>query len=249
MSVKRPLAVAWLIPVMLALCVGGCSERGAGFVFAPRALPEPAPVPASPAGVLWLFQWTYNNKAISRCGELFTADYHFYFSPLDSAGVAYRDVPWDRDDELISTTHLFVGGNLTQPPASTIQLALDRNFFVYPEPSIWDPEGRWHKSIRTQVFLSVRTVDGSAFEVSGTVDFHLVRGDSAMIPDDLVARGFRPDSSRWWISRWDDETAELEATPYRSGGREGVDVARQAPILATQPISKRTWGALKVLYR
>ncbi len=253
----RPNATTLLIiGVALAVGASGCSKTGTGFDFARflrpwEAPPNPAPTPDSPAAALRLFEWSYNNKSLARYLELFARDYRFFFSPLDSAGAMYRDTAWVRDDELISTTHLFVGGSADQPPASSIRLVLDRNFFVAPDPrSIsWDPQGRWHKNIRTQIVLNIQTTDGSAIDISGAADFYLVRGDSAVIPADLVARGFRPDSTRWWIGRWDDETAQAEPTPDRSRGGEGTDVAGRPPVLAAQPSSSKTWGRVKVLYR
>lgn len=258
MSLKRPLAATWLVMLaVIMLGVGGCSETGGAGLGVLRLLapswrpPSLAPTPDSPTGVLRQFEWCYNNMSISTCGDLFTADYRFHFSPLDSAGVAYRDTPWVRDDELISTTHLFVGGSPTQPPAKTIRLNLDKDFFVYPDPRtfVWDPEGRWHKNIRTQVFLSIRTLDGSVIDISGAANFYLVRGDSAVIPSDLIARGFHPDSTRWWIVRWDDETAQPETTADHPGASVEAGVQRRPKPLATQPTSSKAWGRLKVLYR
>lgn len=245
-----------VLGAVLALGVDGCAQKGAWFdlssLVRPAATPaDPAPTPDSPEAALRLFEWSYNNKSLSGCRDLFTADYRFHFSPFDSAGGAYRGTPWTRDDELISTTHLFVGGSANVPPATTIRLALDRNFFVYADPrtAAWDPQGHWHKYIRTQVALDVQTGGGSAIEISGTADFYLVRSDSAAIPTGPLARSLRPDSTRWWINGWDDGTAQ--AGPSPGGVRGGADpiVARRRPVLDAQPSSNKTWGWLKVLYR
>lgn len=255
MSVARPTAATLLaIGAVLTLGVAGCSQTGDGFdlarILGPReGQSTPAPTPDSPAAALRLFEWSYNNKAFSEYRELFTADFRFYFHPLDSAGAAYRDTAWTRDDELISTLHLFVGGSTSQPPARSIRLTLDRNFFVAPDPRISDPEGRWHKNVRTEVVLNVQLGDGNAIDISGAANFYLVRGDSAMIPIDLIARGFRPDSSRWWIARWDDETAQGEPAPNLSLAGAERGVARRPTPLAAQPATSRTWGSLKKLYR
>jgi len=64
----------------------------------------------------------------------------------------------------------------------------------------------------------------------GFANFFMVRGDSALIPADLAARGFRPDSTRWYIERWEDDTFQ--------------EVGARA-----MPTSTATWGTIKVLYR
>jgi hypothetical protein len=60
------------------------------------------------------------------------------------------------------------------------------------------------------VNLKVDIDEGNALEVTGFALFYVVRGDSAAIPPELYSRGFRPDSLRWWIERWEDETLAPE---------------------------------------
>jgi hypothetical protein len=145
-------------------------------------------VPNSASNLLRLFEWCYNNKAIAEYRELFTDDYVFFFNPTDSAGEAYRQVPWTREDELISTAHLFVGGSADQPPADRIQLTLDRSFTIVRDDNykLSDPSGRWHKSIVTQIDFLIETTS-DAQRVSGQVRFYVIRGDSALIPDEIEA--------------------------------------------------------------
>ena len=38
---------------------------------------------------------------------------------------------------------------------------------------------------------------------------------AAAIPAELQARGFKPDSLRWWIDRWEDETLASEGASLR----------------------------------
>ncbi len=182
----RPWAAIGVL--IAALTLGSCYNP-----FAPRIAPvlgfsKPAPVPTSASNLLRLFEWCYNNKAITEYREIFTADYRFLFSPLDSAGADYRGIPWTREDEMISTTQLFVGGSADQPDYAQ-----------------WDPTGRWHTNIRTQVVLSIQTGDGNAIDISGAANFYMVRGDSAVIPEELH---FGPDPNRWYIRKWADETAQ-----------------------------------------
>src|SRR5262245_25553230 len=185
-------------------CVLGCFNPFHPLIATESGVSEPPPVPNSPQNTLRLLEWAYNHKAIDEYRELFTADYRFVFSDLDSNGAAYRDVPWTRDDEIISTTKLFLGGDADQPAATDIRLTLDRNFQLSADPRP-GKNAKWHKSINTQVILHILLSDGHVDDVTGTVKFFLVRGDSALIPDDLP---LQPDSLRWFVDRWEDQTAQ-----------------------------------------
>ena len=252
----RPAAATAVVCLLLGLGAAGCSEKGGGFDLA-RLLepsgpaPSPAPVPNSPANALRLLEWCYNNRSLASCRELFSEDFRFYCGPLDSAGAEWRGTPWTRDDELICTTHLFCCGGPDQPPASIIRLTFDRNFFVFPDPNYsgWDAPGRWHKSIRTTVTLQIATTDGSSIEITGHATFHFVRGDSALIPEELRQRGFGPDSTRWYIRCWDDETLQEASAPAGSRTRGVASARRQPGELDALPGSKVTWCQLKALYR
>jgi hypothetical protein len=249
----RPLAALGLL--LLILVMSGCYNP-----FAPRIAPvlgfsQPPPAPSSPSNLMRLFEWCYNNRAIAEYRELFTGDYQFFFNPVDSAGAAYRAKPWRREDEMIYATQLFVGGSADQPAANSIRLSLDKNFYVYADPKYlrWDPQGIWHKNIRSQALLTIKTDDGSQLEVSGAANFFLVRGDSAVIPDELKLMGFVPDSTRWFIRQWDDETA----VPDQGGG--GGEAAKRvrSPRLAAAPAphaamalpEPASWGYAKIYYR
>lgn len=237
-GVRGRAAMAGALCALVGLGVGGCFQSETGLDIA-GLLRSHGPSPDSPAGVLRLFEWSYNHLDISAQHELFSGDFRFYFSPTDSAGVPYRTTPWTRDDELISATRLFEGGNVVLPPASTIQLTFDRNFIVDPSPTVSDPEGAWHKSIRTQVVLNIMTADGSLLYVSGSATFYMVRGDAAVIPDELKHRGVGSDPNRWYIHCWDDETAS-GAVPAR---------ARWARDARGAPARSLTWGTIKAHYR
>jgi hypothetical protein len=68
-----------------------------------------------------------------------------------------------------------------------------------------------------------------------------VRGDSARIPQVLRDRGYGPDSTRWWIDRWED------APP--PGGRAGLAARTDAagPFQA-MPSRLFTIAEIKQLY-
>lgn len=251
----------------LGVLAAGFSLAGCFNPFSPRIAPIlgasiPAPKPSSAPGVLRLFEWCYNNKAIAEYSEIFSADYQFFFSPRDSAGAEWRGQPFRREDELISATRLFVGGSAGEPAARSIDLQFDPNLIVvpddeftyFPEPNRTkprDPYGRWHKKIRTTVNLRIGTDDGSSIEILGHANFYMIRGDSADIPVEMKARGFGPDSTRWYIRRWDDdtagETAALALAPARGAG---LTAARRATAAGlSQPAEMVSWGAIKDYYR
>jgi hypothetical protein len=53
------------------------------------------------------------------------------------------------------------------------------------------------------------TFDGDGPQVymlTGRFTFFCVRGDSVAIPPELASAGVGPDSTRWWIERWEDAT-------------------------------------------
>jgi len=199
--------VSGLALVALAAALSGCFNPFQPRISTSRGLSSPAPVPNSPANAIRLLEWCYNNQDAEVYREVFSDDYVFIFALGDTAGNAYRDRPLNREDELLQGTNLFVGGG-DRPPASRITLAFDRTLIALGDSRPgYDP--KWHKSIFTTVSLSVQISDGdaqSSLEVQGYARYFVVRGDSAKIPDELVQRGFRPDSTRWWVERWEDET-------------------------------------------
>jgi len=213
-----------LFPILifaLAALSPSCSKRTRTVV------PEPAlvaPAADTPADGLRALEWSWNNRVCEPLYGLFTDDYVFAFAPGDSAGNAYRDVQWTREDELAASCNLFAN-------ATEIDLWLDKTLYDLPDDRPGkDP--RVHRSIRTAVTLTVNIQIGGdprLEEVRGFAKFYLVRGDSAAIPDDQLQQGVGPDSTRWWIQRWEDETLP-------AGSR-------------ANPAMNRTWGALKVLFR
>lgn len=214
-----------------AVALTGCTKRTtAPFV------PGPAP-PAldSPKDVLLALQWAMENRSLGTARTLFTDDYLFVFAGTDSAGNAFRDRPWTREDELLYMEHLFVGGG-TEPPADRIRLQFTNTLNAFGS-TLPGRDPHWHKTIRAEVFLRI-TRGESTLEVRGPSLFHFVRGDSAMIPEVLIDEGFGPDSTRWWIERWEDETVSPGAVP-----------ASRAPRAATMPPYTLTWGGIKAMYR
>ena len=217
--------------VLAALGGSGCLDTRNGLdlnrLLEPPTREFAPPIPSSPAGALRVLQWSYNHRAIEPCRELPTDDFRFVGNPTDSAGGEYRGTIWTREDFLIRTAQLFAA-------ATSVRLTLDKNFFVYPDPTAmpWDPTGRWHKNIRTHTLLRVEAA-GSVTEISGAASFYLVRGDAALIPEDLKLRGFGADSTRWYIRRWDDET--VGSAPLLGAGHQRASTSRP---LSTRPSTR-----------
>jgi hypothetical protein len=163
-----------------------------------------APSPSTPQNAVKLFEWCWVNRGVEEYKGLFTADYVFQSAELDSAGNTSRDVLTRRNDEIETAENMFIG-SAERPPAAKITLNFDANLVPFNDTRA-GKNPRWHKTIRTSVDLKVDVEEGNTLEVSGHALFYLTRGDSALIPDDRKAIGFKPDSLRWWIDRWEDET-------------------------------------------
>lgn len=233
---KRAFAI--LLLAAGAVAVSGCFNPFDPLVSTARVASTPPPVPNSAANVVKLFEWCWKNRGIKEYEEIFTDDYRFQFALGDSAGNAYRDAPYTREDELRAATGLFVG-TIDHQPATDIQLDLDKNLIPLPDDRPGKDQITWHRSIRTKVNLKV-TLDRGAGpevnEVNGYAKFYLVRGDSAAIPPELAARGFQPDPNRWWIERWEDETLPPGSTAQAPVG----DPSAAAPRGAGTASVKRT---------
>jgi hypothetical protein len=255
----RLFVSAWLVALLL-LSVSGCFNP-----FAPRLAPTtgiavPPPTPNSPQNVIRLFEWCWNNRDINVYKEIFTDDFRFIFALGDSAGNMFREDPVTREMELNIATNLFVGGG-SAAPASSIVLTLAPTLRALPD-SRPGKNPRWHNEIVTSVDLTIKTEDGAEYRILGDARFFVVRGDSALIPREL---GFGPDSTRWYIDQWHDETLQGAATSALAPAGPGLQAARSfggataaaagrapqrpgAPAALTARPFEMTWGKLNALY-
>src|SRR5712692_4455307 len=190
-----------LVALVAAVALAGCFDP-----FSPQVLTQRvttvAPTPTTPQNAVKLFEWCWKHRGVEEYKELFTADYLFASATLDSAGNQQRDVVTRRDDEVQTAQNMFIGSGDRQP-AAKITLSFDQNLVPFDDPRA-GKIAKWHKTIRTSVDLTVLIEEGNLLEVNGHALFFLTRGDSAAIPAELVSRGFKPDSLRWWIDRWED---------------------------------------------
>ncbi len=227
---RQPL-LAGLAAVFLATGLAACSHHSPN---APAVVSTP-PLD-TPVHVLQAFKYAYENRDLALFSRLFSEDFVFAFAETDSAGSGFRNRPWMLEDELLSATHLFAGGG-PEPPADRISLDFTNVLTDFPSSRPGD-DPKWHREIRAEVNLRI-TRGQSLLEVRGAGLFFFVRGDSAAIPADLAAQGERPDSTRWWIDRWEDETAS-SAAPAARVHPTGVD--------NPNPTQTLTWGAIKASY-
>ena len=195
-----------------------------------------APTPNSPQNAVKLFEWCWVNRGVDEYRELFTDDYVFISAGTDSAGNPSREIQARRDDEVQTAENMFIG-SADKAPAEQITLLFDQSLVPFPD-SRPGKNSKWHKQIRTSVNLKVRIDSGNTVEVTGAALFFLTRGDSAAIPKELISRGFKPDSLRWWIDRWEDETLAGSA----------LVADRSAQPRATQTAIQMSMAQLRRIY-
>jgi hypothetical protein len=177
-----------------------------------------------------------DNRDLAHFQELFTSDFQFDFALVDTAGNPYGQ-SFSREDMLIAAHNLFVGGSASEAPAASISLIFVGNLGAAPDLRTGMNAG-WHEAVQVpSLTLTVNKTDGSATRITGGLMFYVVRGDSAAVPPDLLARGIRPDSARWFIGRMEDET----------GG--GAAPRSAVAPAATLPTRKITLGRLLLFYR
>ena len=96
--------------------------------------------------------------------------------------------------------------------------------------------------------LTIKTEGNTEYRITGNARFFVVRGDSALIPQEL---SFRPDSNRWYIDQWRDETLQGVGGTLlaRSAARAWGAGSLRAPQDATVPSAfDMSWGKLNALY-
>lgn len=221
----RAAPCATLAVLFAALC--GCTTQ---IVLPPAPVPDEPAVPATPAAALSRLSWSWKHRSLEPSRDLFTCDYEFVFDAGDSAGIRFRNRPWTRPDEIDFTRHLFETGSALAPPASYVALDMEDNPQALPDDRPGkDP--RWHRRVQTP-FIAVVEAPDRQYRVLGFETFYFVRGDSACIPQELRDKGYGPDSTRWWIERWEDNTI----------------VAVPASASRAQPLRPVTIGEVKAVY-
>ena len=211
-----------IIAALAALALlAGCGNKVIGIP--PEPPPPTAPPADSPTAAVQRLVWCWNQRDTTGLQDLFTADY--VYSGADSTVSAN---PWFREQELVFSRHLFLDGTGALPPATYVTLVVDPTLKDEPDSRI-GRNGKWNREVYTSMSLGVRTASGD-FYATGHSRFFVVRGDSAKIPQVLKDRGVQPDSTRWWIGRWEDGTAAPLGTS------------------AAAPASEMSFARVKALY-
>jgi hypothetical protein len=216
-----------LLVVVLALALASCAKKHPS---APVVVTPQSPAANTPSGAIRRLAWAVNAHDIPAYTALLTDDYAFVFAASDTAGNGFPDRSMDRTLEGEVMQHMLVGGG-ARPPASLVQFTIDNTLVVGADPRP-GKNTKWYRSIRTGVNMQVYTGTGDTTNVASVVGaalFYLVRGDSAyFLPERAAAR----DSTLWYVSRWEDETAG----------------AWGAPGLHPDPTQSTTLGDVKVRY-
>jgi len=190
-------------------------------------LPVP-PTPNSPQNALKLLEWCWDQRKADTYRDVFTDDFLYDFASSDTIGITIN-----RTEELAIAENLFTQGVLGQPAATGIVFGLD-NVLVVTDDDRPGKNPVHHKRIATNVRLIVNT-PGTDYSTSGAAVFYVTRGDSALIPADLVARGFTADSTRWYVDRWSDVTV-------CPAGKKCVTVGTVKLAYAEGPVAPRGAG-------
>jgi hypothetical protein len=202
LRVLRGRARVFSLLLVVAVAVG-CSGKKSR----PQEPDVPVPpVPNSPINALALLEWCWDHRNATIYRDVFAADYVYTFAPADSQAIG---VHLSRDEELAMAENLFSEGTPGHPAATSITFGLNPVLIVQNDDRP-GKNGTWHKRIGTSVRLTVNTPGPDYSTVSEAV-FYVTRGDSAVIPPDLVARGFTPDPARWYVDGWTDLTTCTKA--------------------------------------
>ena len=216
-----------LLAAVLVLALASCAKKHPS---APIVVAPASPAATTPTGAVKRLFWAVEARDVAAYTALLTDDYAFVFAPSDTMGNGFPDGTWDRSLEGESMQHMLVGGG-SVAPASDLQINIDNVLVAQLDPRPGMDPG-WHRTVRTALNFQVTVGSDGTLNVTSVVGyalFYVVRGDSAVfLPERSAAR----DSTLWYVSRWEDETA---------GGA-------SAPGLHANPTRTQTLGGLKVPY-
>jgi hypothetical protein len=257
MKATLRLAIAALLATPILLALPGCWNPFNPLESTQTAFTEPAPVPDTPTELMNLFEWCWEHRDPYRYAEIFTEDFQYVFAVADTEGNSQPDRSYNRTDEIDSARHLFIGGKVGVEPARRITLDFDSDILPLPDNRP-NKSATTHREILIGVVLTIET-DAENFRIKSIVRFFVVRGDEALIHD----LGFLPDSKRWYIERWQDETPPgyglAAASPEARAALHGAlnaafPRARSTAVSAARaegavPGGEVTWGFIKRRFR
>ena len=173
--------------------------------------PPVAPAATSPEAAVKVLEWGFNNRNVDAIAGLLPEGCSLESAELDTAGDSVVTDVWRRQD-LLATFNAMFNGDTGAPAASKLRMNLGENLVAFPD----DRPGRSggiHRAVRSSLDVEVVTGEGNVYRPEGHLLCYVTRGDSAMIPPELVARGVQADSTRWWIDRIEDETTSSHSRP------------------------------------
>jgi hypothetical protein len=202
MNHRAPVAAAFALAAT-ALVLASCGKAKPS---APLLTLADGPRATSPEAAVSLVPWCWEHRDLGRYAGVLADDFRFVGAAGDSAGGPPPVSPWVREDELLSADHIFQGGP-GHPRADAIEVSFSSPLVAQPDPRP-GKSPRWHRVVRTTADAAITLNSGgvpNVIRVHGYAAFYVVRGDSARIPPGSSAR---PDSTTWWIERWEDETVD-----------------------------------------
>lgn len=192
---------------------------------------DPAPSSNSPIEAAKRIEWDWNNLD-PHYNDMLTDDFVFVPASSDTIGHFGVSDPWTREVERIALQRMF-DRQAGVPKLLDLALHFDPALVAMPDPRP-GMTPKFHRVVRTNLDLLADVAVGGGmterWNVAGASLLYFVRGDSAAIPQDLVERGFRPDSTQWWLERWEDETVLASAA------------------LNPQPVGNRTLAQFKFVF-
>ncbi len=183
---------------------------------------DPAPPPNSPVGAAKRIEWDWN-RFDPHYSDMLTDDFVFVAAISDTIGHFGVSDPWTREVERLALQRMF-DRQAELPKLLDLTLHFDPAPVAMPDPRPGKTP-KFHRVVHTNLDLLADVAVGGGmterWNVSGASALFFVRGDSAAIPQDLVERGFRPDSTQWWLERWEDVTvlAGTALNPQPVGNR------------------------------
>ncbi len=221
-----------LVPLLLLL-VAACGTE-------PEKKPDTPglqPLNDTPQNAVLRLIAAYEQKKTAEYDAMFTGDFRFEFSTYADPVLANKySAGWIAADESTSADHLFRGFTndlgVSYPGASSIDILFAQ---TPPTGDVDKPDTVRFKTLATRVdgFIIVPPSPGQTEETRYIIDnnyhrFFLVRGDAA-----VGLHAVQPaDSTRWYIYRWVDETAQ----PFATSG-------------TASRTQNSTWGRVKGLFR
>jgi len=193
---------------------------------APPVNTTPRLVLNSPTEVIEAFVKSYNDRDHAEYKQILDAEFEFFFAPSDVAGNPPIPQSWDRDTDVTCTGNMFnpnwVDPDPTYPvpPISKMQLTL------YLQAAVWEdwkdpghPDETWK---RATMRYDYRIYAGENLYVVGTDP----RAQFTCRPIKFAGK------QQWRLVEWHD-----------------LGYQTTAAQLASNLVLKKTWGAIKYLYR